>query len=72
MICRRLVPSCPVLEPYSPLSTWYNAQFNGIWLPSVEQVDLTLKEETELVELRESPTFPSTVPDTSENPTPRI
>ena len=40
------------LEPL--LACEYNARFNGIRLPSVEQVDLTLKVATELVERRES------------------
>jgi hypothetical protein len=38
------------LNPYFPLSYEYNAQFNGIRLPSVERVDLTLRVATELVE----------------------
>ena len=63
------MPSFPALEPI--LAHEYTVRFNGIWLPSVEQVDLTLKLATELVEPRESPTFLSTKTDTSENTTPK-
>jgi len=45
------------LNPCFPLSYEYNARFNGIRLPSVERVDLTLKVETGLVESGESPPF---------------
>jgi hypothetical protein len=54
------VPFCPALESYSPLSHEYNARFNGIRLPSIEQVDLTLKVETDLVESGKSLAFLST------------
>jgi hypothetical protein len=56
------------LNPYFPLSHEYNAQFNGIRLPSVEQVDLMLKLASDLVESGESPAFLSTGPETSARP----
>jgi len=55
----KFLPALP-LNPYFPLSHEYNERFNGIRLPSVERVDLTLKVETDLVESGESPTILST------------
>jgi len=45
---RRKLPSFPALEHL--LAYEYNTRFNGIGLPSVELVDLTLGAVTELVE----------------------
>ena len=51
----------PFLHALKPLlAHGYNARFNGIHVPSVEQVDLTLKLASELVEQRESLPFLST------------